>query len=217
MKPFFKVMSIEEVLTFRTMFGRVEKESVPLNEVLGRVLAENIVSNENVPGFARSTMDGYALQAASTYGASEGSPALVRVIGNVVMGAAPDFSVGPGEAAAIPTGGMLPLGADSVVMIEHTEAVDDSFVEIYRSTAPLSHVVEPGEDLKEGQTLLRSGICLRPQDLALLASVGRPRVPVFKCPKIGIVATGDEVVPKSTYHRTAFLNSRFRYNPVIVS
>jgi len=195
MKEFFKVTPIEEVIALAATFGRVGEETVPIEDAWGRVLAEAVRCEENVPDFTRSTMDGYAVQAASTFGASEANPALLQIVGSVEMGVVPRFSVGPGEAAGMPTGGMLPEGAESVVMIEHTEALDPTTVEVYRSVAPLANVVQPGEDLKEGDVLLTPGTRLRPQDLALLAAMGRPTVKVHLRPRVGIISTGDEVAP----------------------
>jgi len=195
MKNFFETTDLEKVFEYKSVFPQVATDLVPLSEITGRVLAVDIASDGNLPDFARATMDGYAVRAASTYGASEGSPAYLVVKDTVAMGDAPRFSIGPGEAAKISTGGMLPSGTDSVVMKEHTEAIDDSTIEVYRSVAPGQHQIEKGEDFKQGETILSSGQRLRPQETGLLAAFGIERVKVFQRPVIGIISTGDEVIP----------------------
>ncbi len=166
-----------------------------MSDTAGRVLATDILSDVDLPDFARSTMDGYALQAASTFGASEGNPAYLTVKGIVLMGEIPEFSIGPGEAAKIPTGGMLPAGSDSVMMIEHADVLDETTIEVYRSVAPGQHVLEIGEDFEKGAVILSPGQRFRPQETGLAAAFGRERVQVYKRPVIGIISTGDEVVP----------------------
>ena len=195
MKKFFETTALEKVFEYMSVFPPVATDLVPLSEITGRALAVDIVSNGNLPDFARATMDGYAVRAASTYGASEGSPAYLVVKGAVAMGESPRFSIGPGEAARISTGGMLPSGTDSVVMIEHTEPIDDFTIEVYRSVAPGQHQIEKGEDFKKGETILSAGQRLRPQETGLLAAFGIEQVKVFQRPVIGIISTGDEVIP----------------------
>ncbi len=175
-------------------FSLVETEEIDLHETFERILAVDIVSDVNLPDFIRSTRDGYAVRGQSTFGASEGNPAYLTVKGRVSMGTRPTFSIGPGEAAKISTGGMLPDGADSVVMIEYTEAIDDTTIEAYRSVAPGQYVIEVGEDMKKGEIILSCGQKLRPQETGLLAAFGKERVKVYKKPVIGIISTGDEVV-----------------------
>ncbi|MDD2390133.1 MAG: molybdopterin molybdotransferase MoeA [Desulfobacterales bacterium] len=195
MNEFFKVTPIEHVLNYTSDFAPVEAEIISLPDALERILAEDIVSDINIPDFARSTMDGYAVSAKSTFGASESNPAYFMVKGAVFMGETPDFSIGPEQAARIPTGGMLPKGADSVVMIEHTEAVDDSTIEVYRAVAPGQHIVDIGEDILQGNTILPKGVKIRPQELGLLAALGRTRLSVYRQPVVGIISTGDELIP----------------------
>lgn len=195
MKEFFKVMELEQVLEYVSFFPPVAAEEIPLNACDGRILAADIISDIDLPDFSRSTMDGYAVRGSSTFGASEGNPAYLTVKGTVAMGESPTFAIGPGEAARISTGGMLPEGADSVVMIEHTEAIDDITLEAYRSVAPGQHVVEKGEDIRKDDVILSRGRMLRPQEIGLLAALGRTAVSVYRQPVIGIISTGDEVVP----------------------
>lgn len=195
MKEFFNVTTIETVLAFREAFAPMAPLSVPLEQALDRVLVADLTAQSDIPGFDRATVDGYAVCAASTYGASEGTPAYLTLVGAVEMGKAPTGKVGPGQAARIATGGMLPPGADSVVMVEHTGVIDDGTIEIYRSVAPGQHVVARDEDAAKGQLLLPAGICLRPQELGMLAACGVNEVSVHGQPRVGIISSGDEVVP----------------------
>jgi molybdopterin molybdotransferase len=194
---FFAATPLAEVLAMTAAFQPLPAEMLPLEQALGRVLAADVAAPEDLPPFPRATMDGYAVRAASTFGASEGAPAWLRVCGQVAMGERPDFVLGPGEAARIATGGALPEGADSVVMVEHTETLDEGSLEVYRSVAPGQNMVGRGEDLSRGAVLLRRGYPLRPQEMGLLAALGRVRVPVFRRPRIAILSTGDEIVPAS--------------------
>ena len=197
MKEFFKVKTIEEVLEYRTKFAPMETEEVPLTDAMGRILAEDIHSDIDLPDFPRSIMDGFAVKGASTFGASEGTPAYLSVKGSVAMGESSNLSVGPGEAVRISTGGMLPAGTDSVVMVEHTGAIDDTTIEVYRSVAPGQNMVTVGEDIKRGEAILPAGQPIRPQETGLLAALGRQKVGVYKRPVVGIISTGDEIVPVS--------------------
>jgi molybdopterin molybdotransferase len=194
MKEFFKVLELSEVLALCDKFSTVGTEAVELKDCCGRILAEDIVSDVDIPDFNRSTMDGYAVRAASTFGASESSPAYLNLVGTVAMGQWPDFRIGPGEAARISTGGMLPEGADSVVMVEHTDKVGDLAIEAYKSVAPGQNMIEKGEDIKSGRVVLSCGRPLRPQEAGLLGAAGKSRLRVFKKPVIGIISSGDEVV-----------------------
>jgi molybdopterin molybdotransferase len=194
-KEFFKVKSIDQVLAYREQFPLMQTEVRPLTESVGRVLAEDIQSDIDLPDFSRSIMDGFAVKGSSTFGASEGNPAYLTVKGTVLMGKSSNFSIGPGEAVRISTGGMLPEGADSIVMVEHTETIDDTTIEVYRSVAPGQNMVAVGEDIKKGEIALAGGRRIRPQETGMLAALGRQTVKVFKKPQIGIISTGDEIVP----------------------
>jgi molybdopterin molybdotransferase len=195
MKEFFKVKDLETVLNYRTEFPRVGIEPVPLLETLGRILAEDIIADDDLPDFPRATVDGYAVQGSSTFGASEGNPAYLTVAGGIAMGESPKLTIGPGEAARIATGGMLPRGADSVVMIEHTEAIDDTTIEVYRSVAPGQNMIAIGEDIEKQACIIKQGQAIRPQETGLLAALGKQKVAVYQKPVIGIISTGDEIVP----------------------
>lgn len=199
MKEFFKVTSLAQVFEYMSDFPLVGTEIVSLPETDGRILAADIVADVDLPDFTRSTMDGFAVQAASTFGASEGSPAYLTVKGSVAMGDRPVFAITTGEAARISTGGMLPEGADAVVMIEHTGEIDDTTIEVYRSVAPGQHVVEKGEDFGKEEIVLCCGQKIRPQEKGLLAAFGKETVEVYQKPVIGIISTGDEVVPVNEF------------------
>jgi molybdopterin molybdotransferase len=171
------------------------RESLPLHEALDRVLAEELRSPVDLPAFPRSTVDGFAVRAADTYGASESLPAYLTLCGEVPMGRASELTVGPGQAALIHTGGMLPSGSDSVVMVENTQHLDPTTIEVVRPVAVGENVIPVGEDVSRGDLLFPRGHRLRPQDLGGLAGVGIVRVPVVARPRVAILASGDEVVP----------------------
>jgi len=195
METFFKVKTVEEVLELIKRFHPLDEEEVPLSAALGRVLAEDLAADEDVPPFDRSTMDGFAVRAADTFGATESLPALFTIIGEIMMGRVPDSAVGPGQTAGIWTGGMMPPGADAVVPLEYARPVDQTMVELARPAAPYDHVIRAGEDVKNGQVLIPKGRRLRPQDVGLLAALGRERVRVVRRPKAALISTGDEIVP----------------------
>ncbi|MFZ5570422.1 MAG: gephyrin-like molybdotransferase Glp [Thermodesulfobacteriota bacterium] len=195
MKDFFTVADLPQVLAMRDTLPSVQVEEVRLFESMGRVLAEEITADEDLPPFPRSTMDGYAVRAADTFGASESNPAYLGIVGEVEMGVAPEFSVMSGQTAGVPTGGMLPRGADSVVMVEHSALIDAQTLEIHRSVAPGQNMVAAGEDFPKGRVILPVGSRLRPQEMGLLAALGKERLLVFRRPVIGIISTGDELVP----------------------
>lgn len=195
MKEFFKVTDLQKVLEWPSLFQPVEKETIPLSSALGRILGTDIQSKINLPDFPRAIMDGYAVKAMSTFGASEGNPAYLNITGSIAMGEEPTLAIGPGETAKISTGGMLPRGADSVVMIENTDVIDDTTIEVYRSVAPGQHVIQIGEDIRASETILFRGQQLRPQEIGILAALGIETVSVYRQPVIGIISTGDEVLP----------------------
>jgi molybdopterin molybdotransferase len=168
-------------------------ESVALAGALGRVTALEVRAAETLPAFARSTMDGYAVIAADTFGASESAPAYLRLCGEIAMGVAPALRVEPLGAARIHTGAMLPGGADAVVMVEDTNAHGEE-IEILDAAAPGENVVGVGEDVAAGDVAIPAGRRLRAQDLGGLAALGCTAVQVRGRPRIAILSTGDEVV-----------------------
>jgi molybdopterin molybdotransferase len=195
MKEFFEVVDLEEAQAHAGRFATVGVERVPLAAGNGRVLAADFIAEVDLPGFRRSTVDGYAACASSTFGASDSAPALLTLVGSVEMGTRPGFRVQPGQAARILTGGMVPPGADAAVMVEHTELIDESTIEVTRAVAPQQNLIEPAEDAGRGDTLIERGTRLRPQELGVLAAMGCCEIDVFARPVVAILSTGDEVVP----------------------
>lgn len=193
-KEFFTSTPIKDVLALASEFKPVDAQKLPITASCDRILAEEIIADINIPGFARATMDGYAVCASATYGASEFNPAYLEITGNIDMGKAPERRISPGEAIRISTGGMLPKGADAVVMIEHTSELDSTALEIYKSVAPGTNMVAADEDIAVGTKLLPAGSRIRPQEMGLLAALGKKEVEVFEKPVIGIISTGDELV-----------------------
>ena len=173
----------------------METEAVPLRRALGRILAEDVVAGEYVPDFDRSTVDGYAVRAADTFGCSEAIPALLPVAGEILMGQGADGPLPPGACAAVPTGGALPAGADAVVMVEHTEDFGDGTVGVLRPAAPGENLIYRGDDVRPGGLLLPAGHRLEVQDVGALAALGLAEVPVRRRPVVGLLSTGDELVP----------------------
>lgn len=170
-------------------------ERILTSAALGRVLAEKLASPQDLPEFPRSTVDGYAVSAADTYGASSSLPAFLSVAGEVPMGQASSLEIGVGEAALVHTGGMIPAGADSVVMVENTQRVDDASIEALRPVAVGENVIQVGEDIRAGDPILEPGHLLRPQDIGGLMALGITQITVAVPPRVGILSTGDEVVP----------------------
>ena len=197
-KEFFAVRTVGEALAGFRPARRTAVETVALGRAHGRVPAEPVHAPHDLPGFARSTVDGYAVRAADTYGASEGLPSYLEVTGAVAMGRAPEGAVTPGTAVAMPTGGVIPQGADAVVMVEHTQEAMAGTIEVVRPAAPGDGLVRADEDAAEGAELVPAGRALRAQDLGLLAAAGVTDVRVHARPRVAIVSTGDEVVDPAT-------------------
>ncbi|MAT43246.1 MAG: molybdopterin molybdenumtransferase MoeA [Anaerolineaceae bacterium] len=171
-----------------------EKNIIFTKEALGYVFAKPIISPESIPSFERSTVDGYAVKSRDTYGASESLPAFLRVTGEIIMGKEAEISIDTGEAALIHTGGMLPQGADSVVMIEFTDKAAEGEISIYRPVGINENVVKMGEDVKNGDLVFEEGKKIRPGDIGGLMALGITQIEVYKKPIIGIISTGDEVI-----------------------
>ncbi|MGD0217914.1 MAG: gephyrin-like molybdotransferase Glp [Desulfobaccales bacterium] len=195
MIEFFRLQTRAEVLALYPRFSRVGAEEVGLDDALGRVLAGPVAAPEAVPQFQRSTMDGYAVCARDTFGASVGAPQYLEIKGEVLMGAAPVRPLLPGEAFRVPTGAMLPEGADAVVMVEYTAEHPDLTLEVRRAVAPGENLLAPGEDVPAGKLLFDAGARLRPQDLGLLAALGITRLKAYRRPRVAILSSGDEIVP----------------------
>lgn len=177
----------------RSCVKPLEAESVPLDQALDRTLARDVVSAQRVPAFDKSAMDGYALRAAETFGASPTDPVSFKVIGEILPGDEGDLEVAPGEAVRIMTGGAFPNGADAVLMVEQTTDRGDSVL-VHASVVPGRNVARAGEDIEKGDTVLKRGRILKPADLGVLASIDVVDVEVTRRPVVGIVSTGNELV-----------------------
>lgn len=197
-REFFATRTIAEALAGFRPERRTAAERVRLAEALHRVPVEAVASPAPLPGFARSTVDGYAVRAADTYGASEGLPSYLDLAGAVRMGRAPEVAVPAGGAVAMPTGGVLPPNADAVVMVEFTAETMPGTIEVLRPVAPGGGLVRADEDVAAGAPLVPAGRPLRAPDLGLLAAAGVVEVEVHARPRVAIVSTGDEVVPPAT-------------------
>lgn len=182
--------------------ARLLAELSPLNRAsvietpaaLGRVTAEDVLAPHPLPEFPRSTVDGYAVRARDTFGASDSLPGYLKLVGEVPMGAAPAFGIGPGECALIHTGGMLPPGADAVVMLEYTQPVGDE-IEVSRAVADGENLILVGEDVQAGQVVVSRGTLLRPAEIGGLMALGITELRVASKVKIGLISSGDEVIP----------------------
>ncbi|MBW2073004.1 MAG: molybdopterin molybdotransferase MoeA [Deltaproteobacteria bacterium] len=192
---FFHVKTREEVWAEYCRFPLLPCEEVPLDQADNRVLAAPVLAAEDLPSFPRSTVDGYAVRARDTFGASESLPSLLQLVGEVLMGQEAGIELGAGQTVRIPTGGMLPRNADAVVMVEYTEELDSRSVAVGRSVAPLENVIQPGDDCEAGAEVLPTARRLRPQDIGLLAGIGHVSVSVRRRPRVAIISTGDEIVP----------------------
>ena len=172
-----------------------EPEIVALSAALGRVLAEDIAASEYVPDFDRSTVDGFAVRAGDTFGCTDAIPAILPLQSTVLMGEGVDYPLNPGECVAVPTGGAVPQGADSVVMLEYTEAYGDGTIGISKPAAPGMNLIFRGDDVYPGKVILQKGRALSSADIGALAAIGRVQIPVVKKLTVGVISTGDELVP----------------------
>ena len=169
-------------------------EIVPTQDSLERITFFPITAPHPLPEFPRSTVDGYAVRAKDTHGASESLPAYLRLVGEVPMGGSAKIPLRPTECLLIHTGGMLPEGADAVVMVENTQDITDE-IEIFRAAAMGENVILAGEDVRTGEEVVPAGIILRPAEIGGLMALGITTVRVARRPRVGILSSGDEVVP----------------------
>ena len=184
------------------LIGNIRKDKLPeertrIEEALGMVSARDIISAEGLPSFARSTVDGYAVRAEDTFGATETMPVYLNLFHEVLMSRKADFLLPHYKASKIPTGGMLPEEADAVVMFEHVQILDKQMIEVLRSVAPAENVIQVGEDVKIGDVVIRKGQRMRPQDIGACAGIGVTEIAVYKRPSVSIISTGDEIVAAS--------------------
>ncbi len=210
---FLNVVSREAFAALLASFPPLAPEAVGLPDAPGRVLAADVAAPEDLPATARASMDGYALNARDVFGASETNPAYVDCVADLRIdwpgsSGGADVALQPGQAARIPTGGTLPHGADAVVMVEHTDILPGKpgagaapTIEIRKTPAPGENVMLPGEDVARGAAALPAGRTLRAQDVGLLAALGLTSVLVGRRPRVGVLSTGDELVPPSATPR----------------
>jgi len=192
-----ELITVEEalqVLFHYAPFKRPAETYIPVETSYGMVISKDILSPEDLPGFSRSTVDGFAVRSSDTFGATEGLPAYLTFIGEILMGEKPNVVLRKGESAKIATGGMLPEGADAVVMLEHIQQADGKTIEVVRPVSPNENVIQAGEDAKKNERVLKGGHRLRPQDVGALAGLGITDVWTYEKPKVSIISTGDEIV-----------------------
>lgn len=184
-------VAIEKIRTLAIVCG---DESIPLIEAFDRVLAWDVLTDMDIPGFTRSIVDGFAVRSSDTTGSSDAIPSLLTLLGRVAMGQSPHHSVQPGECVYVPTGGILPPGADAVVMIEYAGQLEDQVL-IKKPVAQGENVLFHNEDFSAGDPVVKKGKRLTAQDIGVLAAAGCTSVPVVKMPRIGVLSTGNELVP----------------------
>jgi len=175
----------------------IDSESSDIVHALGRFTASDIFAPHPLPEFQRTTVDGYAVRAKDTFGARDTLPAYLTLIGEVPMGDTPSFELGAGQCALIHTGGMLPGGADAVVMVEYTQSARTNEIEIFKSVADGENVIRIGEDVARGQLVLPKGSQIRPAEIGGLMALGIMSIQVAKKPRVGLISTGDEVIEPS--------------------
>lgn len=170
-------------------------EYVSLERALGRYLGEDVIAQEDVPAFNRSTVDGFAVRSSDLWGCSDSIPAILEKTGESIMGRAYEIPLAPGKCVYVPTGGAIPPESDAMVMLEYTEDLGGDQFAFYRPVAPGANLILRGEDLQLGEAILKSGKKLGVADIGTLAALGKTEVPVFSRPVVGIISTGDELVP----------------------
>ncbi|MBQ6267503.1 MAG: molybdopterin molybdotransferase MoeA [Clostridia bacterium] len=180
------------IIREKTAHLTAQTQRVPLADAAGRILAADLIADEDIPAFDRSTVDGYAVIAADTFGAGAAIPAQLETVGEILMGEAAETPLSRGQCVRISTGGMLPPGANAAVMVEHTEQAEDLCL-IYKAVAPFENVTRKGDDIARGDALLKQGALLRAAQIGVLAALGVREVDVFKRPVIAIISTGDEI------------------------
>ncbi len=194
---FFNVLTASEVHSIINKLAEeyaIESEEIHLMSATGRIVSEEVTAPLDLPEFNRSTVDGYAVISQEVMGASESMPSFLDCINEVAMGEIADFLLKGGQAVYVPTGGMVPEGADGVVMIEYVEKLDEKTILIHRPIAPLENMTRIGDDLKEGELIVSKGKKLTPYDIGLLAGAGIHHIKVYKKLRFAILSTGDEIV-----------------------
>ena len=197
-QTFFKVLAPQDALKILLGVAPVGEEQLASVKARGRVLAEDLQSAVDLPHFHRAAMDGYAVRAKDTFGASQSLPAYLKLAGVVEMGKEAAQALAPGSAMRISTGGMMPPEADAVVMVEYTDETDGGLVEIHRGVSPWQNVIQIGDDIKKGEAVFSRGRRLRAHDLGALTGVGISSIAVYQKPRVALISTGDEIVDADT-------------------
>ncbi len=196
MGEFLKVLTYQQARELlEKNFSQMDTELLPLGRCSNRILAADIISPENIPAFTRSTVDGYAVDCKDTFGSSENLPGMLDYAGAVLMGQVPDCEIAASQCMWMPTGGMLPTGSNAVVMVEYTEKLDDKTILVFRPAGLWENVMQVGEDIASAEQVFASGHKMRPQDIGLLASLGIQELLVYKPYRVGVLSTGDEIIP----------------------
>jgi molybdopterin molybdotransferase len=200
-QTFFRVVAPDEALQLLLQVAPVVTEAIPTVRARARVLAEDLYSQVDLPHFHRAAMDGYAVKAKDTFGASHSLPAYLKLAGVVEMGEDVTRPLAPGEAVRISTGGMMPPDSDAVVMVEYAEELEGERVEIHRGVSPAQNVIQIGDDIRKGDLVFPRGRRLRAHDVGALTGIGISLVRVYKRPRVALISTGDEIVDADTTPR----------------
>ena len=209
MPEFLSLVTPQEALD--TLFSQMEVvrtlETVSTDQALGKITAEDSCSPQYLSDFRRSTVDGYAVRALDTHGASEGLPAYLYLAGEILMGQEPEISISGSQCGLIHTGGMLPKGADAVVMLEDTQALENGEIEIYRPAAPGDNLIEVGEDVEKGAVVIPKGTRLRPAEIGGLMALGITELNVVKSPSIAPCAVSGFMLEVAFLFNTILISS----------
>lgn len=182
-------------LLYKSFAPNITAESIPTEESLGRILTKTILAPHPLPEFSKTTVDGYAVKANDTFGAKDSLPAYLELIGEVTMGEDSPIRINSNQCATIHTGGMIPEGADAVVMIEYTQQISVSEIELYKAVAQNENIIHVGEDILKSQEMINTGDIIKPADIGSLMALGITSIDVNQRPKVGIISSGDEVIP----------------------
>ena len=196
MRPFGKTIALEEARAIieRTVRPIDRIEVIPLQQANGRVLARDVFSNADVPPFSRAAMDGYAVRAGDTTGATQAAPRVLKRVETIYTGQVPEKSIGAGECAEIATGAPMPDGADAVVMVEETDVDDRGMVSIFAAATARQNIGRQGADIQKGQRVLQNGTWLNASRVGAIAALGLTDVEVYEKPRVAILSTGNEIV-----------------------
>ncbi len=197
MPEFLELLTPEEglgILLHHINIGELHSEMIQTENGLNRILAVDVYSNEDIPAFTRSTVDGFAVNSKDTFGASDVLPALFELIGEIPMGKPANIHLSKGQACLIHTGGMLPSGSDAAVMVENTQYSNASEIEVYKAVPGGENLILKGEDVMKGDLVLAKGTRIRASEVGVLMALGKTEIEVYDLPSVGILSTGDEII-----------------------